>query len=250
MKIFDGKTETAIFPGDLPGRTESAVRSPADGGICRMAPLRFVRFRPPKLERTAEGVTLSLAAYPARSCHAVPFGRPPRMTLPRKPAAFRLPMQAGLARLRRCGRASAEKPTASLAPRAVRPTTSWSFPPIDRCFRRARRSRPAIRRPRLRPSGAHGSRRLLVSAVSVIVSLAIGLWTDQLIRESVRTRAVAGVAGRSGGGRRIDSACSIIARPRNAGADAAIVDRTPARGRSAMRRAATMPRPLARSLPN
>jgi predicted YcjX-like family ATPase len=56
-EIFDGKTETAIFPGDLPERPgavfEKTVRED-------LASLRFVRFRPPKLEKTAEGVTLSL----------------------------------------------------------------------------------------------------------------------------------------------------------------------------------------------
>ncbi|RWF65146.1 YcjX family protein, partial [Mesorhizobium sp.] len=57
---FDGKTETAIFPGDLPDKVDTvfdpSVTSP-DGGD---PAIRFVRFRPPKLERTAEGVTLSL----------------------------------------------------------------------------------------------------------------------------------------------------------------------------------------------
>ncbi|TGP84592.1 YcjX family protein, partial [bacterium M00.F.Ca.ET.222.01.1.1] len=55
---FDGKTETAIFPGDLPDKVDTvfdpSVTSP-DGGD---PAIRFVRFRPPKLERTAEGVTL------------------------------------------------------------------------------------------------------------------------------------------------------------------------------------------------
>jgi len=51
-ETFDGRTEIAFFPGDLPNNPES-VREGA-------APLRFVRFRPPALERTAEGVTLSL----------------------------------------------------------------------------------------------------------------------------------------------------------------------------------------------
>jgi predicted YcjX-like family ATPase len=52
---FDGKTETAIFPGDLPDDPEAALAPDAvDHAI------RFVRFRPPKLERTAEGLTLSL----------------------------------------------------------------------------------------------------------------------------------------------------------------------------------------------
>ncbi len=58
-EIFDGKTETAIFPGDLPGEAEAAFEA-ADGGIAVDSAIRFVRFRPPRLERTAEGATLSL----------------------------------------------------------------------------------------------------------------------------------------------------------------------------------------------
>lgn len=54
---FDGKTETAIFPGDLPA-TVDAVFDRAENSDD--AAVRFVRFRPPKLEKTAEGVTLSL----------------------------------------------------------------------------------------------------------------------------------------------------------------------------------------------
>jgi predicted YcjX-like family ATPase len=57
-ETFDGKTETAIFPGDLPERPDAVFEHAA--GKDPDAPLRFVRFRPPKLERTAEGVTLSL----------------------------------------------------------------------------------------------------------------------------------------------------------------------------------------------
>ena len=52
-ETFDGETETAIFPGDLPASPD-AILKPNGNQI------RFVRFRPPKLERTAEGVTLSL----------------------------------------------------------------------------------------------------------------------------------------------------------------------------------------------
>ena len=48
-RTFDGKTEVAVFPGDLPADTAAG---PSD--------VKFVRFRPPKLERTAEGLTLSL----------------------------------------------------------------------------------------------------------------------------------------------------------------------------------------------
>ncbi|RVB42161.1 YcjX family protein, partial [Mesorhizobium sp. M7A.F.Ca.CA.001.06.1.1] len=61
-ETFDGRTETAIFPGDLPENIDAVFdvsgadhrQDSADSAI------RFVRFRPPKLERTAEGVTLSL----------------------------------------------------------------------------------------------------------------------------------------------------------------------------------------------
>jgi predicted YcjX-like family ATPase len=53
-KTFDGATETAIFPGDLPDDAEAVFTSAG------AADVRFVRFRPPRLERTAEGLTLSL----------------------------------------------------------------------------------------------------------------------------------------------------------------------------------------------
>ncbi len=54
-EMFDGHTEIALFPGDLPADPEAVFRPDAEP-----VALRFVRFRPPKLERTAEGVTLSL----------------------------------------------------------------------------------------------------------------------------------------------------------------------------------------------
>lgn len=57
-ETFDGKTETAIFPGDLPEKADAVfdLSEPENNEPA----IRFVRFRPPKLERTAEGVTLSL----------------------------------------------------------------------------------------------------------------------------------------------------------------------------------------------
>lgn len=57
-ETFDGKTETAVFPGDLPADTESLFAA-ADADQPGAA-IRFVRFRPPKLERSEDGVTLSL----------------------------------------------------------------------------------------------------------------------------------------------------------------------------------------------
>lgn len=55
---FDGKTETAIFPGDLPEKPDSIFEGPES--VSEDLAIRFVRFSPPKLEKTAEGFTLSL----------------------------------------------------------------------------------------------------------------------------------------------------------------------------------------------
>lgn len=55
---FDGETETAVFPGDLPRSPDILFDAGAVAGQSRA--IRFVRFRPPKLERSADGVTLSL----------------------------------------------------------------------------------------------------------------------------------------------------------------------------------------------
>ena len=51
---FDGETETAVFPGDLP------ERPPLPGSSADFPSLRFVRFRPPHVERSPEGVLLAL----------------------------------------------------------------------------------------------------------------------------------------------------------------------------------------------
>jgi uncharacterized protein len=61
---FDGKTETAIFPGDLPEKPDSLFEqldSRQGGLIPKDVPeLRFIRFRPPQLETDAQGLKLSL----------------------------------------------------------------------------------------------------------------------------------------------------------------------------------------------
>ena len=60
-QIFDGEAETAIFPGDLPEKVDSVFETVNGHRQDETDPaIRFVRFRPPRLERTAEGVTLSL----------------------------------------------------------------------------------------------------------------------------------------------------------------------------------------------
>ncbi|WP_296743634.1 YcjX family protein [Mesorhizobium sp.] len=59
-QTFDGKTETAIFPGDLPEKVDAVFDLSGPQAENNEPAIRFVRFRPPRLERTAEGVTLSL----------------------------------------------------------------------------------------------------------------------------------------------------------------------------------------------
>ena len=54
-QTFDGTASTAVFPGDLPADIDALFRSEFAAGSHR-----FVRFRPPSLEKTAEGMTLSL----------------------------------------------------------------------------------------------------------------------------------------------------------------------------------------------
>ncbi|WP_371312018.1 YcjX family protein [Pseudovibrio flavus] len=55
---FDGREEAAIFPGDLPDDLSQLAQRAAEG---EEAPqVKYIRFRPPTLEKTAEGLTLSL----------------------------------------------------------------------------------------------------------------------------------------------------------------------------------------------
>lgn len=62
-ETFDGKGEIAVFPGDLPTDVEAlfgAVDGASSDASPVISPLRFLRFRPPKLEVSADGLTLSL----------------------------------------------------------------------------------------------------------------------------------------------------------------------------------------------
>jgi uncharacterized protein len=57
---FDGKTETAIFPGDLPADTDALFEGKHEfrglaSGKAGEADYRFVRFRPPLLETSEDG---------------------------------------------------------------------------------------------------------------------------------------------------------------------------------------------------
>lgn len=54
---YDGTQEVALFPGDLPDDPTKIY----DAHVSKDEdPLRYLRFKPPKLEETAEGLTLSL----------------------------------------------------------------------------------------------------------------------------------------------------------------------------------------------
>ncbi len=55
-ETFDGETETAIFPGDLPRAPGHLLAKNSD----LQTDLNFVRFRPPRLDETEDGITLSL----------------------------------------------------------------------------------------------------------------------------------------------------------------------------------------------
>ena len=59
-RVFDGKKEAAIFPGDLPEDTDAILSRPArsDRGVDNV--VRFMRFRPPDLD--GDGITA--AAWP------------------------------------------------------------------------------------------------------------------------------------------------------------------------------------------
>jgi uncharacterized protein len=58
-RVFDGHTETVVFPGDLPSDPElifAAGKDSPQGAQAGDLDLRFLRFRPPHLEMTAQGV--------------------------------------------------------------------------------------------------------------------------------------------------------------------------------------------------
>lgn len=57
--LYDGREEIALFPGDLPENPQALFREP-EASEAAVDPVRFLRFRPPPVEVTAEGVSLSL----------------------------------------------------------------------------------------------------------------------------------------------------------------------------------------------
>lgn len=60
-EVFDGKRKTAIFPGDLPEKTDVYFRPPGSVPTMPAAPhINIIRFRPPEVEETGAGLKLSL----------------------------------------------------------------------------------------------------------------------------------------------------------------------------------------------
>lgn len=59
-ETFDGETKTGIFPGDLPENADLFFKQLGSGKPQDRPHLNFVRFRPPPLEKTTEGISLSL----------------------------------------------------------------------------------------------------------------------------------------------------------------------------------------------
>ena len=178
-ETFDGKTETAIFPGDLPEKIDaiSLFEAPtaADARGRSGDPLRAL---PPAEAGTHRRRRDAVAAaYPARPRAAVPDRRPSGMTAPRKPAAFRIEPEAAAERQAAQPRPR-RKPPRALRSRAsrssCRPRSTSSTSPT---------SSPPNRRRRPRRSGARCSAAIFFGAFGVLVSLAVGLWTDQLIRD-------------------------------------------------------------------
>jgi predicted YcjX-like family ATPase len=58
-ETFDGETEVATFPGDLPADPEALFKTDAFRGLSSTpsdkADFRFLRFRPPRLEQEGDG---------------------------------------------------------------------------------------------------------------------------------------------------------------------------------------------------
>ncbi|MEN0087341.1 MAG: YcjX family protein, partial [Pseudomonadota bacterium] len=50
-RTFDGTTEGAVFPGDLPAKPRKLI----EGSTDYSGQMKFVRFRPPAIGETAEG---------------------------------------------------------------------------------------------------------------------------------------------------------------------------------------------------
>ncbi len=57
---FDGLRKTAVFPGDLPQAIEPIFRAASGQSDASLPDLNIVRFRPPELDTSSSGITLSI----------------------------------------------------------------------------------------------------------------------------------------------------------------------------------------------
>lgn len=58
--VFDGIRHTAIFPGDLPEQPDAFFHAIDKGAHLPVPDVKIIRFRPPKLDVTDQGLTLSV----------------------------------------------------------------------------------------------------------------------------------------------------------------------------------------------
>lgn len=59
-EVFDGETQTAIFPGDLPTNPNALYAAPESGKKAETPDLSFIRFRPPELSPSGDQITINL----------------------------------------------------------------------------------------------------------------------------------------------------------------------------------------------
>jgi hypothetical protein len=59
-ELFDGKRKTAIFPGDLPKNPDAFFKAVDAASKPPLPDINIVRFRPPLIEETENGIKLSL----------------------------------------------------------------------------------------------------------------------------------------------------------------------------------------------
>ena len=83
-ELFDGETEAAIFPGDLPADPAQALDGSMAGTIRLVVPAA-------QAQHSAPSDKPGLSPYQARSRPRIPARRPLQMTSTRRPTAFRLP---------------------------------------------------------------------------------------------------------------------------------------------------------------
>ena len=96
-ETFDGETEVATFPGDLPADPEELFTGDAafrglSSASAEKADFRFLRFRPPQLERDGASEPRA-ASHPPRPRPPVPDRRQTAMSEQaphRRPATFKL----------------------------------------------------------------------------------------------------------------------------------------------------------------